>query len=73
VLADAPDGRSALPVRRAVPMIDDEAGTVPVRLLEQVSARACRALEAEAAVTAWLHGVRIGTGYLSPTMKAHSA
>jgi hypothetical protein len=51
--------------------VQDEAGVVEVRLLEHVSARARRALEAEASLlTAWLGGVRIKTGIPSPAMKA---
>jgi hypothetical protein len=47
----------------------DDAGVVRVRLLEEVSARARRALDAEAArLTAWLGGVRVPTTYLSPAM-----
>ena len=51
--------------------VQDDAGVVAVRLLEPVPARARRALDAEAArLTAWLDGVRIGTGYVSPAMRA---
>ena len=50
--------------------IQDETGVVHVRLLETVSASARRSLDAEAArLTAWLGGVRIGTGYVSRAMK----
>jgi hypothetical protein len=51
--------------------IQDDAGVVRVRLLERVSARARRALDAEAArLTDWLDGVRVGTIYRSPAMKS---
>jgi hypothetical protein len=51
--------------------IQDDAGVVRVRLLERVSARARRALDAEAArLTGWLDGVRVGTIYRSPAMKS---
>ena len=51
--------------------VQDEHGTVDVRLLEQVPAAATRALDAEAArLTAWLGGVRVGTVYPSPAMRA---
>lgn len=51
--------------------VQDDSGVVQVRLLERVSARARRALDAEAArLTAWLGGVRIGTGIPSPAMKS---
>ncbi len=50
--------------------VQDGAGAVHVRLLEQVSPTAERALTAEALrLTAWLAGERIGTGYVSPAMK----
>jgi len=50
--------------------VQDDAGVVRVRLLERVSARARRALDAEASrLTAWLGG-RIGTAYPSPAMKS---
>jgi len=50
--------------------VQDGTGEVHVRLLERVSAPARLALDAEAArLTAWLGGVRIGTGYVSPTMR----
>jgi Winged helix DNA-binding domain len=50
--------------------VQNDAGTVQVRLLERVPATAGRALDAEAArLTGWLGGIRIGTGYQSPTMK----
>ena len=51
--------------------VQDDAGVVRVRVLERVSARARRALDAEAArLTAWLGGVRVGTVYRSPAMKS---
>jgi hypothetical protein len=51
--------------------VQDDAGVVRVRVLERVPARARRALDAEAArLTAWLGGVRVGTVYRSPAMKA---
>lgn len=51
--------------------VQDDSGVVQVRLLERVSARARRALDAEASrLTAWLGGVRIGTGIPSPAMKS---
>ncbi|GAA2641119.1 winged helix DNA-binding domain-containing protein [Dactylosporangium fulvum] len=54
--------------------VQDNAGAVQVRLLEQVSAAARRALDAEASrLTAWLGGVRVPTVYLSPAMKSHPA
>jgi hypothetical protein len=50
--------------------VQDEAGVVQLRLLEEVSAPARRALEAEAdRLTQWLGGTRIGTVYVSPAMK----
>lgn len=50
--------------------VQDDAGVVRVRLLERVSARARRALDAEASrLTAWLGG-RMGTAYPSPAMKS---
>jgi Winged helix DNA-binding domain len=53
--------------------VQDDAGIVQVRILERVPARARRALDAEAArLTAWLDGVRIGTGYQSSAMKSGS-
>jgi hypothetical protein len=43
---------------------------VEVRTLEKVPARTRKALDAEASrLTKWLDGLRIGTGYLSATMK----
>ena len=51
--------------------VQDEHGTVEVRLLEKVPAAATRALAAEAErLTAWLGGVRVGTVYPSPAMRA---
>ena len=51
--------------------VQDNSGVVQVRLLERVSARARRALDAEAArLTAWLGDVHIRTGLLSPAMKS---
>lgn len=51
--------------------VQDDAGAVEVRLLERVPDRTRRALDAEASrLTAWLGGHRIGTGYVSPAMKA---
>jgi hypothetical protein len=51
--------------------VQDDAGVVRVRVLERVPAGAGRALDAEAArLTAWLGGVRVGTVYRSPAMKA---
>lgn len=51
--------------------VQDEAGVVEVRLLEQLprSARALLAVEAER-LTAWLDGTRVGTVYPSVAMKA---
>jgi hypothetical protein len=50
--------------------VQDEAGVVQLRLLEEVSAPARRALEAEAdRLTQWLGRTRIGTVYVSPAMK----
>ena len=50
--------------------VQDGAGAVRVRLLERVPARARRDLDAEAErLTAWLGGVRVGTGYVSPAMR----
>ncbi|MEZ0164464.1 winged helix DNA-binding domain-containing protein [Kineococcus sp. LSe6-4] len=50
--------------------VQDAAGTVHLRLLERVPARARRALEAEARrLTEWLGGTRVGTVYPSPAMK----
>ena len=51
--------------------IQDADGVVQVRLLETVSSQAKRALETEAArLSEWLGGVKIGTGYNSPSMKS---
>lgn len=50
--------------------VQDDAGVVAVRLLEQVPARTRRALDAEAArLTEWLDGLRIASVYRSPAMK----
>jgi hypothetical protein len=50
--------------------VQDEAGVVHVRLLEEVGARARKALQAEASrLTSWFGGVRVGTGYPSAAMK----
>ncbi|MEO9324848.1 winged helix DNA-binding domain-containing protein [Nocardioides sp. C4-1] len=50
--------------------VQDDAGAVVVRLLEEVPDDAGRALDVEAArLTAWLDGTRIGTVYPSPAMK----
>jgi Winged helix DNA-binding domain len=54
--------------------VQDDAGVVEVRLLESVPARTRRALDAEAArLTAWLGGIRIGSVYGSPAMRAWEA
>ncbi len=51
--------------------VQDDAGVVAIRPLEAVSTRTRRALAAEAQrLTEWLEGVRIGTVYKSPAMKA---
>lgn len=51
--------------------VQDAGGTVSVSLLEDVTARGRDALDAEAArLTAWLDGVKVGTVYPSPAMKA---
>lgn len=51
--------------------VQDDAGSVQLRLLERVSARALRALQSEASrLTAWLGGVRIPTALSSPAMSA---
>ena len=51
--------------------VQDDDGAVRVVLLEDVGAEARAALDAEAArLTAWLDGVRVGTVYPSPAMKA---
>ncbi|MFC5267044.1 winged helix DNA-binding domain-containing protein [Kribbella qitaiheensis] len=50
----------------------DAAGAVQVRLLEQVSSPARRALDAEASrLTTWLNGTRISTAYPSKAMKSN--
>ncbi len=50
--------------------MQDADGAVQIRLVEAVSARARRALDAEAArLTDWLAGVRVGTVYTSPAMR----
>jgi hypothetical protein len=49
--------------------VQDEAGGVHVRLLEEVSARARRALDSEAVrLTEWLGGRRLRSPYFSPAM-----
>ncbi|MFP5282146.1 MAG: winged helix DNA-binding domain-containing protein [Actinomycetes bacterium] len=51
--------------------LQDDAGAVRVQLLEDVGADGEAALAAEAArLTAWLAGVRVGTVYPSPAMRA---
>lgn len=51
--------------------VQDAVGTVQVRLSEPLLPAAVRALEAEAArLTTWLAGLRIGTVYPSPAMRA---
>jgi hypothetical protein len=51
--------------------VQDRAGVVSVRMLEEVSAAARRRLDAEAdRLTAWLAGVKVPTIYSSPAMKA---
>ncbi|HEV7948867.1 MAG TPA: winged helix DNA-binding domain-containing protein [Glaciihabitans sp.] len=51
--------------------VQDAAGVVRVHLLENVSAAENEALNAEAdRLTRWLAGERVGTGYVSPAMKA---
>ena len=53
--------------------VQDEHATVEVRLLEPVPPAATRALAVEAErLTAWLDGVRVGTVYPSPAMRAHA-
>ncbi|CAN5454999.1 winged helix DNA-binding domain-containing protein [soil metagenome] len=50
--------------------VQDADGTVEVRLLEAVSARQRRALEAEARrLTTWLAGFRVGSVYKTPAMR----
>lgn len=52
--------------------IQDAAGAVQVRLLEQVSSPARHALDAEASrLTTWLNGTRISTAYPSKAMKSN--
>ena len=54
--------------------VQDEEGAVRVVLLEDLPADARAALDAEAQrLTAWLGGVRVGTVYPSPAMKAARA
>ncbi|MCP3011938.1 winged helix DNA-binding domain-containing protein [Nocardiopsis dassonvillei] len=54
--------------------VQDGSGAVRVHLLEPVSTATRRALGEEAArLTEWLDGVRIGTGYVSPAMRAARA
>jgi hypothetical protein len=54
--------------------VQDDAGTVEVRLLEEVPAAGREALDAEAArLTAWLAGDRVGTVYPSIAMKSPRA
>jgi hypothetical protein len=51
--------------------VQDDAGVVAIRPVEAVGTRTRRALAAEAQrLTEWLDGVRIGTVYKSPAMKA---
>ncbi len=51
--------------------VQDHEGVVAVRLLETINTGARRALAAEAQrLTEWVDGVRIGTTYKSPAMKA---
>ncbi|GAB3209500.1 winged helix DNA-binding domain-containing protein [Marinactinospora endophytica] len=53
--------------------VQDTAGTVRVDLLEPVPVSTRRAVEEEAErLTAWLDGVRVGTGYVSPSMRRGS-
>ncbi len=50
--------------------VQNPAGVVEVRLLEEVPAAALRRLDGEAArLTAWLDGFRVGSVYSSPAMK----
>lgn len=54
--------------------VQDEAGTVRVRLVEPVPVGVRQALDAEAArLTDWLAGVRIPATYVSPAMRTASA
>jgi Winged helix DNA-binding domain len=54
--------------------VQDPAGVVEVRLLEDVPAAARRALAAEATrLTEWLGGFRVATVYPSPAMRAPAA
>jgi DNA glycosylase AlkZ-like len=51
--------------------VQDDAGVVEVRLLENLPRAAVQALDAEAErLTAWLGGVRVGTVYASTAMRA---
>lgn len=51
--------------------VQDDAGAVEVRLLEQVPAAATKALAVEAErLTEWLAGVRVSTVYPSTAMRA---
>ena len=51
--------------------VQDDAGVVLLHLLEDVAPAARRALDVEAErLTAWLDGVRVGTVYPSPAMRA---
>jgi hypothetical protein len=51
--------------------VQDDAGAVGLRLLEDTTAAERRALDAEAErLTAWLDGFRVPTIYKSPAMKA---
>lgn len=53
--------------------VQDNTGVVQVRLLERVSTHARRALESEASrLTEWFSGLRVGTVYPSPAMRAVS-
>ena len=53
--------------------VQDENGVVEVRLLERLPSAATRALDVEAErLTAWLDGVRVGTVYPSPAMRAEA-
>ncbi|MEH1163862.1 winged helix DNA-binding domain-containing protein [Micromonospora sp. CPCC 205539] len=53
--------------------VQDDTGAVQVRLLEQVTDQARRALDGEASrLTEWLRGVRVPTVYSSPAMRSES-